>query len=65
MSVIRVNFVTDFYYGDPAVVVTLDGLGVDEMLAAVQSAVSKVSSVLAQSLAAFRLAFPQRSLWAL
>lgn len=46
MSVIRVNFVTDFYYGDPAVVVTLDGAGVDEMLAAVQSAVSKGSSVL-------------------
>ncbi len=46
MSVIRTNYVTDFYYGDPAVVVTLDGAGVEEMLAAVQAAVSEGSSVL-------------------
>ena len=46
MSVIRVNYVTDFYYGAPAVVVTLDGAGVEEMLAAVQAAVTEGSSVL-------------------
>ena len=46
MSVIRTNYVTDFYYSDPAVVVTLDGAGVEEMLAAVQTAVREGSSVL-------------------
>ena len=46
MSVLRVNYVTNFYYGDPAVVVTLDGAGVEEMLAAVQAAVTEGASVL-------------------
>ncbi len=46
MSVLRVNYVTDFYYGDPAVVVTLDGAGVVEMLSAVQTAVNEGSSML-------------------
>lgn len=45
-TVLRVNYVTKFYYGDPAVVVTLDGAGVGKMLAAVQTAVAEGSSVL-------------------
>jgi hypothetical protein len=54
MSVIRVNFLPEFYYGDDAVLLTLDGGGVDEwrphhqpalvQLAASGSAVGRVGS---------------------
>jgi hypothetical protein len=38
MSVIRVNFLPEFYYGDNAVLLTLDGGGVDEFKAALSDA---------------------------
>jgi hypothetical protein len=38
MSVIRVNFLPEFYYGDDAVLLTLDGGGVDEFKAALSDA---------------------------
>jgi len=31
MSVVRVNFLPEFYLGDDAVLLTLDGSGVDKM----------------------------------
>jgi hypothetical protein len=31
MSTVRVNFLPDFHYGDDAVLLTLDGAGVDEL----------------------------------
>jgi hypothetical protein len=38
MSVIRVNFLPEFYYGDDAVLLTLDGGGVEEFKAALSDA---------------------------
>jgi hypothetical protein len=38
MSVIRVNFLDDFYYGDDAVLLTMDGAGVDEFKPALDDA---------------------------
>ena len=38
MSVIRVNFLPEFHYGDDAVLLTLDGGGVDEFKAALSDA---------------------------
>lgn len=38
MSVIRVNFLPEFYFGDDAVLLTLDGGGVDELKAALSDA---------------------------
>ena len=46
VSVIRVNYLTDFYYGDPAVLVALDGAGVGEMLDAVRTALTRGSAAL-------------------
>jgi hypothetical protein len=47
MSVIRVNFLPEFYYGDDAVLLTLDGGGVDEFKAALTGAKERGSSRLA------------------
>src|SRR5271156_131659 len=38
MTVIRVNFLPEFYYGDDAVLLTLDGSGVDAFKAALSAA---------------------------
>lgn len=38
MSIIRVNFLPAFYFGDDAVLLTLDGSGVDELKAALSDA---------------------------
>lgn len=38
MSVVRVNYMPKFYFGDDAVLLTLDGGGVDEMRAALLEA---------------------------
>lgn len=38
MSIIRVNFLPEFYFGDDAVLLTLDGGGVDELKAALSDA---------------------------
>ena len=38
MSVIRLNFLREFHYGDDAVLLTLDGGGVDEFTAALSDA---------------------------
>jgi hypothetical protein len=38
MSTIRVNFLPEFYYGDDAVLLTLDGGGVDELKKALSDA---------------------------
>jgi hypothetical protein len=38
MSVIRVNFLPEFHYGDDAVLLTLDGGGVDKFRAALSDA---------------------------
>jgi hypothetical protein len=46
MSVIRVNFLTEFYNGDDAVLLTFDGGGVDELKAALGDAVRDGSSQL-------------------
>jgi hypothetical protein len=44
MSVIRVNFLREFHYGDDAVLLTLDGSGVDEFKAALSDARERESS---------------------
>jgi len=44
MSVIRVNFLPEFHYGDDAVLLTLDGGGVDEFKAALSDAMGRESS---------------------
>lgn len=44
MSVIRVNFLPESYYGDDAVLLTLDGGGVDEFKAALSDAQRQESS---------------------
>jgi hypothetical protein len=44
MSVIRVNFLPEFYYGDDAVLLTLDGGGVDEFKNALSHAERRGSS---------------------
>jgi hypothetical protein len=44
MSVIRVNFLTEFYYGDDAVLLTMDGAGVDQVRAALRDAEAHGSS---------------------
>ncbi|HEY2447665.1 MAG TPA: hypothetical protein VGI49_02405, partial [Mycobacterium sp.] len=44
MSVIRINFLPEFYYGDDAVLLTLDGGGVDEFKAALSEAKRQESS---------------------
>lgn len=44
MSVIRVNFLPEFHYGDDAVLLTLDGSGVDEFKAALSDAKDRESS---------------------
>lgn len=44
MSVIRINFLPDFYYGDDAVLLRLDGGGVDEVKAALSEAECRASS---------------------
>jgi hypothetical protein len=44
MSVIRVNFLPEFYYGDDAVLLTLDGGGVDEFKNALSYAERRGSS---------------------
>jgi hypothetical protein len=46
MSIIRVNFLPEFYFGDDAVLLTLDGDGVNEMKAAVLEAKDNRSSQL-------------------
>jgi hypothetical protein len=38
MSVIRVNFLDDFHFGDDAVLLTMDGAGVDQVRAALSEA---------------------------
>lgn len=38
MSIVRVNFLPEFYFGDDAVLLTLDGGGVDQLKAAVDKA---------------------------
>jgi hypothetical protein len=44
MSTIRVNFLPDFHYGDDAVLLTLDGGGVDELNTALRHADQQGSS---------------------
>lgn len=44
MSVIRVNFLSEFYYGDDAVLLTLDGGGTDKLKAALSDATRRESS---------------------
>ncbi|MGH3958653.1 hypothetical protein [Mycobacterium sp.] len=44
MSVIRINFLTEFYYGDDAVLLTMDGAGVDQFRAALSDADADGSS---------------------
>ncbi|HEX3548224.1 MAG TPA: hypothetical protein VHU62_16885 [Mycobacterium sp.] len=44
MSVIRVNFLPEFYHGDDAVLLTLDGGGVDEFKTALSEAERRGSS---------------------
>ena len=44
MSTIRVNFLPEFYYGDDAVLLTLDGGGVDELKNALSDAQQRGSS---------------------
>jgi hypothetical protein len=44
MSTIRVNFLPEFYYGDDAVLLTLDGGGVDELHGALSDAAQRGSS---------------------
>jgi archaellin len=46
MSVIRVNFLPEFDYGDDAVLLTMDGAGVDTFRTAVSDAVQRGSSQL-------------------
>jgi hypothetical protein len=44
MSVVRVNFLPEFYLGDDAVLLTLDGSGVEKMKDAVKEAIDTRSS---------------------
>jgi hypothetical protein len=44
MSVVRVNFLPEFYLGDDAVLMTLDGSGVDKVKDAVEEARNNRSS---------------------
>ncbi|MCV7227062.1 hypothetical protein [Mycolicibacterium komossense] len=44
MSIVRVNFLPEFYLGEDAVLLTLDGSGVDEMKDAVEEARNNGSS---------------------
>jgi hypothetical protein len=44
MSVVRVNFLPEFYLGDDAVLLTLDGSGIDKVRSAVEEARSNRSS---------------------
>jgi hypothetical protein len=44
MSVVRVNFLPEFYLGDDAVLLTLDGSGIDKVKNAVEEARSNRSS---------------------
>jgi hypothetical protein len=44
MSVVRVNFLPEFYLGDDAVLLTLDGSGIDKVKHAVEEARSNHSS---------------------
>ncbi|CAN5694248.1 hypothetical protein BH09ACT8_BH09ACT8_32670 [soil metagenome] len=44
MSVVRVNFLPEFYLGDDAVLLTLDGSGIDKVKNAVEEAISNRSS---------------------
>jgi len=44
MSIVRVNFLPEFHLGDDAVLLTLDGRGVDEVKAAVVEARNNRSS---------------------
>jgi hypothetical protein len=44
MSVVRVNFLPEFYLGDDAVLLTLDGAGIDKVKHAVEEARSNRSS---------------------
>jgi hypothetical protein len=46
MSVIRVNFLPEFDYGDDAVLLTMDGAGVDTFRAALSDALDRGSSLL-------------------
>jgi archaellin len=46
MSVIRVNFLPEFDYGDDAVLLTMDGAGVDTFRTAVSDAIQRGSSQL-------------------
>ena len=44
MSVVRVNFLPEFYLGDDAVLLTLDGSGIDKVKNAVEEARTNLSS---------------------
>ncbi len=46
MTVLRLNFLPEFYFGDDAVLLTLDGSGTDRMKAAVIEARNNGSSLL-------------------
>jgi len=46
MKVIRVNYLPEFHFGDDAVLLTLDGPGVDQFRAAVVSAARRGSATL-------------------
>jgi hypothetical protein len=46
MSVIRVNFLPEFDYGDDAVLLTMDGAGVDTFRTALSDAIQRGSSQL-------------------
>jgi archaellin len=46
MSIIRVNFMPEFAYGDDAVLLTVDGAGVDTLRTAVIRAINRGSSQL-------------------
>jgi hypothetical protein len=46
MSVIRVNFLDDFDYGDDAVLLTMDGAGVDTLRATVVESINSGSAQL-------------------
>jgi hypothetical protein len=46
VSVFRVNFLDDFDYGDDAVLVTMDGAGVDTLRATIVEAINSGSSQL-------------------
>jgi hypothetical protein len=46
MSVIRVNFLPEFDYGDDAVLLTMDGAGMDTFRTAISDAIDRGSSQL-------------------